>query len=74
MIRFKPAHLLAAAPLLLGLSGCVAAIPMAAQAVSGATSVAQLCAAARLPGQPGSLCERIPLAANTATPAGTTIR
>lgn len=65
MIRFKPIHLLAAVPLLLSLTGCVAAIPLVAQAMSGATSMTQLCAAVRLPGQTSSLCDRIPLAANT---------
>ncbi len=74
MIRFKPVLLIAAAPLLMSLTGCVAAIPMAAQALSGANTVTQLCSAARLPGQSMSMCERIPLAANTQTQARTTIR
>ena len=78
MIRFKLIHLLAAVPLLLSLTGCVAAIPLAAQAMSGATSMAQLCAAVRLPGQTSSLCNRIPLAANipgnTSATAGSIVR
>ncbi len=74
MIRFKHLPLLAAVPLLLSQTGCVAAIPLAAQAMSGATSMAQLCAAVRLPGQTSSLCERIPLAANTQGTAGSIVR
>jgi len=45
---------------LLGQTGCVAAIPMATQLVSGANSTTQLCSLAKIPGQSGSLCDRLP--------------
>ena len=51
-------RLILIATLLLSTTGCVA-IPLAAQLASGATSAAQLCAMARLPGQ-ASLCDRFP--------------
>jgi hypothetical protein len=44
---------------LLSLTGCVAALPMAAQLVSGANSSAQLCAMTKMPGQTESLCDRM---------------
>ena len=72
MIRFNPVHLIAAVPLLMSLTGCVAAIPLAAQALSGGTSFAQLCASAKIPGQSSSLCDRIPVAANATS--GSTVR
>ncbi len=52
-------RLILVAPLLLSLPGCVAAIPLAAQLISGATSASQLCAATRMPGQQSSLCDRL---------------
>jgi hypothetical protein len=45
---------------LLSQTGCVAAIPLAAQLVSGTNSAAQLCSMATLPGQIASLCDRLP--------------
>lgn len=51
---------------LLGQTGCVAAVPMAAQLVSGSNSAAQLCSLAKLPGQTESLCDRVPFAAPSA--------
>lgn len=78
MIRFKTSHLIAAVPLLLSLTGCVAALPLVAQLATGATSTAQLCAMTKLPGQTLSLCDRIPLAAAAPAPNGsaakTTVR
>lgn len=47
------------APVLLSLPGCFAAIPLAAQLISGATSASQLCGATRAPGQQSSLCDRL---------------
>ena len=52
-------RLILVAPALLSLPGCVAAIPLAAQLISGATSASQLCAATRMPGQQSSLCDRL---------------
>ena len=60
-------RLMFAGSLLLGLPGCVAAIPLVAQLATGATSVSQLCAAAKLPGQTASLCDQISQGANGAT-------
>lgn len=45
---------------LLSQTGCVAAIPMATQLVSGTNSTAQLCSMAKMPGQTTSLCDRLP--------------
>ena len=59
-------RLLAAGVALLGLQGCVAAIPLVAQLATGATSVSQLCAAARIPGQSASLCDKLSLGASQA--------
>ena len=47
----------------LGQTGCVAAIPMATQLVSGTNSAAQLCSMATIPGQTGSLCDKLPFGA-----------
>ena len=52
-------RLILVAPALLSLPGCFAAIPLAAQLISGATSASQLCAATRMPGQQSSLCDRL---------------
>jgi hypothetical protein len=50
---------------LLSQTGCVAAIPLATQLVSGTNSAAQLCSMAKLPGQSASLCDRFsPVAAS----------
>ena len=49
-----------AALALLSQTGCVAAIPIAAQLISGASSTAQLCSMAKMPGQTSSLCEHMP--------------
>ena len=56
-------RLLIAGAALLGLPGCVAAIPLVAQLATGATSVSQLCGAVRIPGQAASLCDKISLGA-----------
>jgi hypothetical protein len=53
---------------LLSQTGCVAAIPLATQLVSGTNSVAQLCSMAKLPGQTASLCDRLPLGAASQSP------
>jgi len=45
---------------LLNLTGCVAALPMATQLISGTDPTAQLCAMTKLPGQTGSLCDHMP--------------
>ena len=66
--------LLAAA--MFSLQGCVvAALPLAAQLASGATSTSQMCSIAKIPGQTASLCDRIAPAAQTAlkTAAGNTV-
>jgi hypothetical protein len=47
---------------LLSQTGCVAAIPMATQLMSGGGSTTQLCSAAKLPGQSSSLCDHMPFA------------
>jgi hypothetical protein len=52
---------------LLSQTGCVAAIPMAAQMMSGANSTAQLCSMTKLPGQSNSLCDRMSAAMTTQT-------
>ena len=57
---------------LLSQTGCVAAIPMAAQLVSGTNSVSQLCSIATMPGQAGSLCDRLPFGAVAQSPIGST--
>jgi hypothetical protein len=54
---------------LLSQTGCVAAIPMAAQLVSGTNSTTQLCAMATMPGQKTSLCDRLPFGAGSQSPA-----
>lgn len=45
---------------LLSQTGCVAAIPLAMQLMSGTNSGSPLCSMAKLPGQTTSLCDRIP--------------
>ena len=45
---------------LLSQTGCVAALPLAVQLVSGANSSGQLCSMAKMPGQTTSLCDHIP--------------
>ena len=52
-------RLILVAPVLLSLPGCVAAIPLAAQLISGASTASQLCGATRMPGQQSSLCDRL---------------
>ena len=44
---------------LLSQTGCVAAIPLAAQLVTSANSTAQLCSMTKMPGQTTTLCDRI---------------
>ena len=56
----------------LSLTGCVAALPMAAQLLTSADARAKLCSFAKLPGQTTSICDGIPLA--SATPAQTQAR
>jgi hypothetical protein len=46
---------------LLSQTGCVAAIPLATQLVTGTNSAAQLCSLATFPGQTASLCDRLSL-------------
>jgi hypothetical protein len=53
---------------LLSQTGCVAAIPLAMQLVSGANSSAQLCSMTKMPGQTTSLCDRISASFTTQTP------
>jgi len=53
----------------LGMSGCVAAIPLASQAVSSGAAANQLCAVAKMTGQTPSLCDRTHVTAS-AQPAG----
>jgi hypothetical protein len=66
-------RMILAALAMLSLTGCVAALPMAAQLVSGANSTAQLCSLAKMPGQTASLCERLPFMTQAqATPAAQT--
>jgi hypothetical protein len=48
---------------LLSQTGCVAAIPLATQLISGTNSAAQLCSMAKLPGQTQSLCDSLPFGA-----------
>jgi hypothetical protein len=55
------------AVMLLSQTGCVAAIPLAAQMMSGANSTAQLCAMTKMPGQTASLCDRVSAAMTTQT-------
>jgi hypothetical protein len=55
------------AVVLLSQTGCVAAIPLAAQLMSSPNASAQLCSMTKLPGQTSNLCERMPFA--SATPA-----
>jgi hypothetical protein len=54
---------------LLSQTGCVAAIPLATQLVSGTNSATQLCSMAKLPGQTASLCDRLPFGASQSTVA-----
>jgi len=65
------------AVVLLSQAGCVAAIPLAAQLVTGANSTTQLCAMTKLPGQTTSLCDRMASTVTTQmsakTPAGGTV-
>ena len=56
---------------LLSLTGCVAAIPLAAQLLSAGDTASRLCAMATLPGQTASLCDRVPMA-SAAQPPGKT--
>ena len=53
----------------LSLTGCVAAIPLVAQLATSATSTAQLCSMAKMPGKSTSLCDRIGFGAKTQPPA-----
>jgi hypothetical protein len=62
-------HMILPVLALLSLSGCVAAIPLAAQLVSGAGSANQLCSMTKIPGQTASLCDRISLGFGTQAPA-----
>jgi hypothetical protein len=55
---------------LLSQTGCVAALPMATQLMSGGGSSAQLCSMAKLPGQSTSLCDHF--ATDKQTPADAT--
>lgn len=48
---------------LLNLTGCVAAIPLVSQAVTGANTASRLCDMAILPGQTTSVCDRLTTAA-----------
>ena len=60
----------------LSLTGCVAALPLAAQLLTSAEARGQLCSFAKLPGQTTSICDGIPLAsaAPAQTPAKVTQR
>jgi hypothetical protein len=58
-----------AALALLTLPGCVAAVPMAMQLMSSPNATAQLCSMAKVPGQTGSFCDRLPFGTATQTPA-----
>lgn len=53
---------------LLSQTGCVAAIPMATQLMSGGGSPTQLCSSMKLPGQSSSLCDHMPFAMAKQTP------
>jgi hypothetical protein len=59
---------------LLSQTGCVAAIPLAVQLVSGSNSAAQLCALAKMPGQTGSLCDSLPFGAAAQAQANSTVQ
>jgi hypothetical protein len=52
---------------LLSQTGCVAAIPMAAQMMSNPNSTAQLCSMTKIPGQSSSLCDRMSAAMTSRT-------
>jgi hypothetical protein len=52
----------------LSLTGCVAAIPMVAQLATSATSTAQLCSMAKMPGQTTSFCDRFGFGATAQPP------
>jgi hypothetical protein len=69
------ARITLAAFALLSLTGCVAAIPMAAQLISGANPTSGLCSIAKLPGQSDSLCDRLGsiAPAQAASSNGTTV-
>jgi hypothetical protein len=58
---------------LLSQTGCVAAIPMAAQLVTGANSVGQLCSMATMPGQTASLCDRLPFGGALQSPVASAV-
>jgi hypothetical protein len=59
---------------LLSQTGCVAAIPLAAQLVTGTNSAAQLCSMATLPGQTASLCDRLSFGTASQSPAVSTVQ
>jgi len=59
---------------LLSQTGCVAAIPMAAQMMANPNSTAQLCAMTKLPGQTASLCDRMTASMTTQTTTQTTTK
>ena len=59
---------------LLSQTGCVAAIPMATQLISGTNSTAQLCSLATMPGQTSSLCDRLPFGAAAQSPVASTVQ
>jgi hypothetical protein len=50
---------------LLSQTGCVAALPMAAQLMASPNASANLCSMAKMPGQTASLCDRLPFAMGT---------
>jgi hypothetical protein len=60
---------------LLSQTGCVAAIPLAAQLVTGANTTSQLCSVAKIPGESTSLCDRFASAMQTPAnaPTGATV-
>ena len=57
---------------LLSQTGCVAAVPLATQLVSGTNTAAQLCSMAKLPGQTASLCDRFSPGAASQSPVAST--
>jgi hypothetical protein len=57
---------------LLSQTGCVAAIPLVTQLVSGTNSATQWCSMAKLPGQTGSLCDRLPFGGALQSPESST--
>jgi hypothetical protein len=58
----------------ISLSGCVAAVPMAAQLLASPEARAKLCSFAKLPGHDESICDGIPLASANQAPAKVTSR